>query len=239
MKNAIRARVTFLSVAVASAALVTACGGGSSSGSPAPITMANCYQLTAGNSLNLTTTPSVSSYTLGGTTYPYPSTAFTRSYSNSSYGGQSTIQSRIWTPATGNTTDTQITVTNSLYTRLAYISTPAGGAASTTTYSGNVRNLAVTPGQSQTYTFTSTNAGVTTTTVATLTFVGVEDVTTPTGTYRNACKQTLVQVTGGTPSPSFVSDTFWYAAGYGNVKEVLVYNYTDGRTPSGLTTTTH
>jgi hypothetical protein len=220
-----------------STAFLAACGGGGGgSTSPAvviPTTMVECYAHTAGTTFSSTVTPSVSSYALNGFTQFYTSTTNTVSISDATLNGVAVKKRRVSPIGSSNYADTYVTVDSQQYKRLKFENYNAtSNLTNSVSYSGNNRNLNVPSGSAQNYTFTSTSNGSAQPSVSnTLTFVGIEDVTTPYGTFKNACKQTLAQPNGG-------SDTFWYAPGYGNVKEIYVINYTDGRIPSSVTWTT-
>jgi hypothetical protein len=223
-----------------STTLLAACGGGGGGTpvAPIPTTMAECYALTAGNSLQLTQTPSVNAYVLNGVTTPYPTSNFSITNTNGTFGGAPVILRRSVNTANGNYGEQALKISATAYERVGFNNyTATTGATTVTNYSNYIRTLNVSAGNVETRTFTATPVGGTASAFTVeLTFVGVEDVTTPHGTYKNACKQTFKQTN---PINNVItSETLWYAPGYGNVKQVAAYNYTDGRVPAAVTFTT-
>ena len=104
-----------------------------------------------------------------------------------------------------------------------------------TALNGYARDLTKTAGTNQVTSYTVGTSTVTN--VVSLTFVGIEDVVTPAGIFKNACKMTATY-SPTSANPVLNNDTFWYAPGYGNVKETTTNTYTDGRLPNVFTTTT-
>jgi hypothetical protein len=115
----------------------------------------------------------------------------------------------------------------------------ASVATGKTLTTGRTRNLALSQGQSQNYSYSSASYTGTATTPyyssaanETITFVVKEDVTSPAGVFKNACKFDVVRNTVS-PAPGGISRfTVWYAPGWGAVKEESNLTFTDGRVPS-------
>ena len=244
-----KSKLPTYSLIVSTALVAAACGGGGG-GTAALATMEDCYQLTAGQSFRATNTPNIPTYTLNGINYSYISTSNETRIVDQTVNGKAYKVRGVATPNWSSPSSAGLTyldITSGRYerARAASASFPSGATniTSITEYSNFVRNLSVNPGQSQTVTYTSMTTPVTNgvlgvagspiSITATLTFVGLETITTSSGTYMDTCKQTL-SISG---SDSRNTDTFWYAKGYGNVKEIVTSYYTDGRIPSTVTRT--
>jgi hypothetical protein len=207
--------------------LLVACGGGGDAPSAAsttavPTTAAQCYQLTNGNSFrnsdNLSITRDIT-------------------IQAATYNGVA-VQSRVSTISNAGTltlapdkfeTFSTITV-DGKYNRLAARYTSSTGDISEAVFSGFLRSLNLAVGQTETYTYTvSSSEGAAIGKLEhTLQLLAIEDVVTAAGTFKNACKFSLVDKAPGDQPPVGFSDIFWYAPGWGNVKEIVEHPYTPG-----------
>ncbi len=204
---------SYLLSAIVSTFLI-ACGGGGDSSpatvapiagvttiTPAVADMSDCYRINLGNSLRATVTPSVDSAqfvganTAANRTIYYNYATYDRTYANATFGGAAvTARSEVGTgtvPSLSSFTpspykvETFFNVTATTFTNqgsLSYDST--GTVANIATNTGDIQNLTLLPGQSQTYSSTTTNSNFTPTTAVrtvTYTFVGREDVVTAAG----------------------------------------------------------
>jgi hypothetical protein len=131
-------------------------------------------------------------------------------------------------------------ITASSFTFLGSVSyNTASVATGKTIITGRTRNLALLQGQSQNYSYSSASYTGTATTPyyssaanETITFVVKEDVTSPAGVFKNACKFDVVRNTVS-PAPGGISRfSVWYAPGWGAVKEQADLTFTDGRIPN-------
>jgi hypothetical protein len=238
-------------------ALVSACGGGGSSTStlaPAvvtlPTTAEQCYTMTNGNVFRGQETTNPTQATLGVSPIYYAQyvrdTAIQAATYNSVIGQSRVATGTLTTTISGSTPtvapinevfSTVIAATYK-YNRLATRTTPAGGTSTDTIYSNYLRSTVLAVGASENYTYTyTTTASPTINTVShSLKLLAIEDLVTAAGTFKNTCKFSLTIAVPG-PTSTTVSDVFWYAPGWGNVKEVVVENFTDGRLPATLTRT--
>jgi hypothetical protein len=208
--------------------LLAACGGGSDSAplvvptTTLPTTAAQCYQLTNGNSFrnsdNLSITRDI---TIQAATYN--GVAVQSRVSSISNAGTLTLA-----PDKFETFST-ITV-DGKYNRLAARHTSSTGDISEAVFSGFLRSLNLAVGQTETYTYTvSSPEGASIGKLEhTLQLLAIEDVVTAAGTFKNACKFSLVDNAPGDQPPVGFSDIFWYAPGWGNVKEIVEFPYTPG-----------
>ena len=249
-----------VSLLISTAALLGACGGGgggssdTSTTASAPVTsttLSECHQLTAGNKLLFSSAISPSSYaqtTTVGTltsvvTTNWPQVSTTLSIQLATFNSVNAVSGKrissqslngIYQPT--GTFETFYNITPAVYQRLGTASSsPGSTVTSLTTFNGYTRDITKTAGTNQVTTYTTGTSTVTN--VVSLTFVGIEDVLTPAGIFKNACKMTATYFPVTTNSV-FVSDTFWYAPGFGNVKEVSVETFSDGRVPSTFINTT-
>ncbi len=227
---------------VSACLILAACGGGDTA--PAGgnqdnlTTLASCYALTPGNTFTTTSTPDIASATSAlGAPIRYPTEVDTVSVMTSTFAGASVKIRRTNQSSTSRYSDTHVSYSpnGTAYTRVSNEFVIGVVTNSTTRFNGFTRDLTLTPGQSQTYSYTrSTNGSTPTTVTSKLTFEAVEDIITPSGTYLKTCKQTLTQIS---PASVLISDTFWYANGFGNVKEITIEQFNDGRTPDRMTRT--
>lgn len=235
--------------------LISACGGGGGSGSPTtvavPTTAELCYNMTNGNAFRQKQTTSPIQATNLTSTINYNQAVRDVTIQAATYNGV-VGQSRVstgtdtFTPTSLPTVSSKFEVFSNLiaankYTRVANRNTPVGGASSDTVFSNHMRSLNLAVGASEIYTFTFANAATPTailgTTTHTVKLLAIEDLVTPAGTFKNACKFSLEVASAGAP-PGTSTDIFWYAPGWGNVKEVVTQTFTDGRTPATMTNTT-
>jgi hypothetical protein len=235
--------------------LVAACGGGgggTAAVAPVPTTAALCYDLTNGNAMRISGTTSPTQSTIPGatTSFYYSQLVEDITIQAATFNG-SVGQSRI---TTGTSTSTIVgstpialgkseifynLTTANQFNRLGARSTPVSGTPTETIYSGLLRSPSLAVGSTENYTYTYTTTGVagTATVNSTLKLLAIEDVVTAVGTFKNACKFSLASVSPGSSPIVGNSDTFWYAPGWGNVKEIIVTNYADGRIPAAVTRT--
>lgn len=107
------------------------------------------------------------------------------------------------------------------------------------------RNRLQKVGQTEEITFVqaeTTLAGNPTRTKFSHVFEAVENLKTPAGVFKGACRFKVlsreVELASDTPRvTAFVAETVHYAPGYGLVKAVSVVRFTDGRVPDTLTST--
>lgn len=241
------------------AALVSACGGGGSSTStPAPAVVAlpttaeQCYTMTNGNAFREQDTTSPTQSTISGSSTFYyaqqtSNTTIQAATYNSVVGQSRAVTGTYYTTSiTGSTPtvlpttevfSTVIAATNK-YHRLANRTTQVGGASTDIIYSDYLRStlLAVGASENYTYTYTTTVNPAISTVGHSLKLLAIEDLVTAAGTFKNTCKFSLTS-TANSASATTVSDVFWYAPGWGRVKEVFVETFTDGRLPATVTRT--
>ncbi len=235
---------------------LAACGGGGGGGTSTPaITMSECYELTNGNEFTFTSTPSVASYTYSGSTAAstYLSSTSKFKIQTDIYNGKlvqsllNTVTSSaasISTVVTENATD-YYEVTN---TKSSFL----GGNSSTTfsstqspytsiyTNTGSI-DLTLQPNQSASYdtvlkTTTSNSSTISTKTdTTTIRFIGLEDVKTMAGTFKNACKISYTNTSKSDQAgvaQITTTGTRWVSKGFGIVKSISTNVYSDGRIPS-------
>ena len=233
-------------MALAACLVLAACGGGGGSApinNPAPVAdMSACFQINNANSANQISVPgratsailptatagtstvyfSTSTYALTFRTDAVASSTSTvtvaRSKGTSTYAGLS---------AAAFDSDVVYKITPQSRTINATRSYDAAGTiTNVSTAGGNIIDLTVVPGQSQTVTSTRSNSNANFTpqasrTVQTVNFVGREDVQTTAGLFKNACKVTFngsIFDQNGNALLSTFSETAWYAPGWGRVK---------------------
>jgi hypothetical protein len=245
--------------ACASALLVTllaACGGGGGGGgggdAPAvPTTAAQCYNLTNGNEYLYVSTSSPGQYTPAGTTTvsSYAQGLRDVTIQAATFNGvasQSRLSNGTDTFALPNPVQKPLSRfeiffvnTDTKNIRLGSRTTPVAGIPSDNMFTGFSRSLDLAIGASEIYTYTISSPGTTATSVFehTSKLLAIEDIVTPAGTFKNACKFSLVSTQPGLAPPTGNSDIFWYAPGWGVVKEIFTRTYTDGRNPAVRTET--
>ncbi len=255
---------------LATLAALSACGGGSNaSSSGTGVTtispLSSCFQLTNGNAFVSVSSPNINSYTdaTGTSTSYYSRSSTSSTIASNIYNGKPVQAISSQTNATVLYPNASPTVINSVrdslvsYDITSTQSTVLGGNETYTaigqtpitsvfTRSGTT-DLSVSIGQSTMVTTvqktTSSNNSVvaTDTTVDSLKFVGLEDVTTAAGTFKNVCKLTYTStfnsdIAGAKPTSSI--GTRWVASGFGIVKSTDTKKYADGRVPDTVIQTT-
>ncbi len=244
--------------AVLSTALV-ACGGGGGGGSETAVaqttpaagtvtTAAQCYTLTNGNALQNTVTTEPVRYQVSqaDTTFKYYSQTTenivikSATFNNVAAQGRTFIGT--YTSAAPNAviypTDTFTSYTNTrddkLFNIIGSRSVSLAGTVTDTVYANNTRNpnLAVGNTDNYTYTYSVSPSTVSYTATSSVTLLAIEDLVTPAGTFKGACKFTF-----GSPTATAPSNILWYAPGWGLVKRVSVFNVLDGRIPATRTET--
>ena len=222
-----------------------------------PTTAQACYSLTNGNAYKIRSTSSPTSSAVSATStlaYFYTQDLVNVTLQTTTYN-LNPVQSRVET-GTGtyigalNLTaialdrlDFFYNTVGNKFNLIATRRTPAVGATRDQIHNGNGLSPTQTVGSSITLSYTYSNVGSTTTITATSTIslLAVEDVVTAAGTIVNACKFSVVEqypVIVTSAQNYFVSSkTQWIAPGWGTVKEITVYNYTDGRIPATVTRT--
>jgi hypothetical protein len=263
-------------VALTASALLLACGGGSggSGGTSDPlVNVADCFQVNASNSFRYTSTSSPSqAQTLltpgatSSTTYNYENTVADVAYRSDFFNGalalsRSSAGTDTYTTTSAiaprQFTDSEFFTTTPTFTILGSKSSyPSISYLSETVFSGFGRALSFPSGQAQNYTYIATKTfavlGSTpsfsvSTITHTVTFLVRENLDTPAGTFKNACKFSLEIKTPPTPvastpatasstaaSSAGTSSTVWYAPGWGLVKQDSVERFTDGRVPASV-----
>jgi hypothetical protein len=230
--------------------LVAACGGGGGDTPAAavPTTAAQCYTLTNGNESLYALTPSPATYSSAGTTTVSSHAQGLRNLKiqAATFNG-APAQSILVTGTNTFTlpvpmqkpfakTESFYTYTDTKFNIVGYRDTPVGSVPFDTVITGLSRSLNLAVGASETYTYaysaSSPGSTVTSTYEETLQLLAIEDVTTPAGTFKNACKFSAVRTRLDAQPQVLDPSTFWVASGWGVVKEINVRTYTDGRTPA-------
>ncbi len=201
-------------------AFLLACGGGgggAGGGSDPLVSVADCFQVNASNSLRYVTTSSPSqAQTLltpgatSSTTYNYENTVADVTYRSDFFNG-ALAQSRSSAGTDSYTTTAAIAprpfTDNEFFTNTATFtvlgsksSYPSISYLSETVFSGLSRALSFPAGQAQNYTYIATKTfavvgstpTLTVTTIThTVTFIARDNVATPAGTFKNSCKFSL------------------------------------------------
>lgn len=252
-------------ITISLSATLVACGGGGSDSStvttPIVANMSDCFQVNTGNAIRYTITPSVGTASHTPTASNTASTVYygystqDRTYANSTFNGASAlVRASVGTSTFASTLSPQaskseqfLALTPTTYTVLgtkAYSS--SGTLTNVLTYTGFNRTLTAKPGESQSYTYSYVNTTSTPLSASianTLTFVAREDVSTPAGIFKNSCKltqesspQAITGLSGAPATVGIANNTFWFAPGWGVVKESYTNTYTD-RLPASTTFT--
>jgi hypothetical protein len=204
-------------VTLTASAFLLACGGGAGGGNDPLVSVADCFQVNASNSLRYVTTSSPSqAQTLltpgatSSTTYNYENTVADVAYRSDFFNG-ALAQSRSSTGTDTYTTSAAIAprpfTDNEFFTNTPTFtvlgsksSYPSISYLSETVFSGLSRALSFPSGQAQNYTYIATKTFVvvgstptlTVTTIThTVTFIARDNVATPAGTFKNSCKFSL------------------------------------------------
>ena len=234
--------------AIALCLLLAACGGGGG-GEPAPVVnqipvadMSACFQIDIRNSANQINVPGratavvAATAAVGTSTVYFSTSTFALTHRSENLAGATTpatvvrnkgLATYVGIPSAVFDNETFQTITpQSRTVNFGRNYDASGVVINQATWNGNVFDLTVVPGQSQTVTRTRNNSNVNFAplairTVQTVNFVSREDVQTTAGLFKNACKVTFNGSTFDVANNALVntfSETGWYAPGWGRVK---------------------
>jgi hypothetical protein len=246
-------RLTQACASVLLVTLLAACGGG---GGDISQTAAQCYSLTNGNEFLTATTTTPASLTLTSTTTFYfeQSVDHTAIQATTFNGApvQSVISTGTRTYSSPNArqevkdrSESFFTTTGDKFNLVGFRNTTAAGDISDTIVKDYSFSLNLAVGAAETLTFSAKLPSSTTTTVVSylVKLLAIEDVVTPAGTFKNACKFSVRSVVSGGAASSAGTDTVtdsttWLAPGWGSVKEVYPTTFRYEGIPIVTTATT-
>jgi hypothetical protein len=202
-----------------------------------------CYTLKAGNKYNVETSLVPASYkTAGGANRTYP----VKKLNLVTVSQQVRGADKLWSVKTEGLRDALFELTDaSLELKFVTLFDPKGEQRSELLFQDYKRNRLQKVGQTEEVTFVqaeTTLAGNPSRTKFSHVLEAVENLKTPAGVFKGACRFKVLsrEVEQASDKPrltEFVAETVHYAPGYGLVKAVSVLRFTDGRVPDTLTST--